>query len=169
MSKPLVVVASSLLLAALALPARAGSAELNCPDLNALADAGITRYDREATVAELGRHLQALAERGLGADEKLQVELLDLDQAGTMRIVGGGREVRVVRGMADWPRISLSYTLTRGSEVLRSGSEQLSDVDFTGGMRGFGPDADRPLYYEKRMLAAWFETRFGSERAAAAH
>jgi len=166
MHDPLAALASSILLAALALPAQAGSAELTCPDLNALSDAGTTQYDREKNIAQLGSYLNGLAGNGLGSDDKLKVELLELDLAGTMRIGSGGRETRVVRGLADWPRISVRYTLLHGSEVLSKGEDLLSDPNFTATMRSYGGDADRPLYYEKRMLADWFRSRFGSPQAA---
>jgi hypothetical protein len=151
----------SLLLAGLA---QAGTLEFSSADVDGFSDAGRGRVEREAHVQELARHLQRLAAQGLPANQALKVELLDVDLAGTVRPSSRtGQELRIVRGGADWPKLSLRYTLSRDGQVLRSGEDSLSDLNYS--QRGGFGSGSQSLQSEKRLLADWFDSRFGSRHA----
>jgi hypothetical protein len=101
----------------------------------------------------------------LPAGHHLKVEVLDVDLAGTLRQSPRGASVRVLRAGADWPRIHLRYTLESGGKAAASGDEWVADMDYARGVSGFRDSL--PLYYEKRMLDAWFKARFGKGTVAA--
>ena len=160
---------STLLLACLA--ATAASAALAKPvDVSfvnppGFSDAGSTAWERDANLLALAKHLQALGARHLSADQVLKVEVLDVDLAGSIRPwPRAGRDLRVVKGGADWPRITLRYSLEGGSKPGLSGEESLADLNYT---RGFtGQRATRPLHYEEHMLDVWFKARILERRVA---
>lgn len=141
--------------AASAAAASAGTVEVSFVNPTSYIDAGKTQWDEKANLEALGKHLEALGQR-LPADQALKIEVLDVDLAGTVK---PGSEVRVVRGRADYPRIHLRYTL-RGAGVQRSGDEWVKDLDYARGPRGV--QGSESLYFEKRMLDAWFKARFGA-------
>ena len=77
--------------------------------------------------------------RGLPAGDTLTIEVLDIDLAIT------------------WPRIKLRYALTRGDQVLSSGEDQVTNLNYLmESNRYFSGDR---LRYEKSMLDAWFDQR----------
>ena len=163
----LVMLASLAVLAALAAsgPARAGSAEVRFVQPETYRDAnpqhrGPDSEAQAAVQAELQRHLERLAQQRLGADERLAVQVLDIDLAGEIEPWrrAGGQDLRIVRDIT-MPRMTLSFTLTRGSDVLASAAqERVTDLNF---LRGFNRySSSDPLRYEKAMLDQWFEARF---------
>jgi hypothetical protein len=118
------------------------------------ADAGISPRDRQATLATLSAHLKRVAERRLPADEALEVELLDVDLAGTVRPSRRtGTDLRGVRGSADWPRLTLRYSLSKDGRVLRSGTESIADMNYSGRLGNYL--SGDPLRYEKQLLDDW--------------
>ena len=127
------------------------------------ADAGNSSADREAKLAALGAHLAALGQRLLPADMTLEVEILDVDLAGALRATRRG-DRRIVRGGADWPRMTLRYKLAEGGAIQETGSEEVGDLTYT--THGLSLSTD-PLRYEKRMLDDWFRTRFAARLVAA--
>jgi hypothetical protein len=151
------LVASLLVCAAGA--ASAGTVDVQLINPARFSDAGNAVWEEQDNAQALARHLQALGQKWLPADHQLKVELLDVDLAGTVR--HGGREpVRVARGGADFPRLHLRYTLQAPGQPTVSGEEHLADLDYTRrpGQRG----ASEVLFYEKRMLEAWFRQRFAA-------
>ncbi|MDH5540700.1 MAG: DUF3016 domain-containing protein [Rhizobacter sp.] len=145
--------------------ASAGSVTVTPVNAGNFADAGRTPWERDATVAALTRHLQALGARHLPADQVLKVELLDVDLAGTLHhSATAGRELRILRGSADVPRFHLRYTLESAGQPPQSGEESLSDLDYGhGSIRRLD---SQPLQYEKQLLDRWFKARFVERRAA---
>lgn len=143
-------------LAAGLLPAAqaAGTVEVTWLHPEQYADAGRSVIDRERTLQALGEHLQQLG-RKLPDGQTLRLEVLDLNLAGEIE-PWGWHEMRVLRGRADWPRISVRYTLLADGQSLRSGQADLADMAYTLGDRGgaYG--------YEKRLLDDWFKTRFAA-------
>ena len=119
--------------------------------------------DRAEVERDIEQHLQRLGARVLPQGDSLRVEVLDVDLAGHFEPLRlhGGTDVRIVRDIT-WPRIRLRYTLTRGDQVVGSGEERLSDMNFLATPNRYSPD-DR-LRYEKAMLDRWFESRFGRNR-----
>lgn len=141
----------------------AGAVEVRYDASRLHSDAGGTSTERERSLAALAEHLRALGARQLPADRRLEVELIDLDRAGTVRITRRPLgEVRVVDGRADGPHIELRYTLSDASGTLISGKESLFDVNLPrlGALRD--ANAGDPLRQEKTLLDHWFEARFGT-------
>ncbi len=145
--------------------AHAGSVTVSFVNAPGFSDAGSTRWDDGDDLRALARHLQALGLRYLPADQALKVEMLDVDLAGTVRPSHrAGRDLRVVTGGADWPRIKLRYTLEASGKPLLSGEESVADMNYSHGLAGErGSD---PLHFEKNMLDGWFKARFVARRAA---
>lgn len=155
--------AVTLAAASVSLPVRAGSVEVRYDSRATHSDAGSTPAEREKNLAALAGVLRELGQRRLPAAQTLEVELLDLDLTGTVRLsrhpVG---EVRVVTGRADGPRIRLRYALGDGGRTLASGEETLYEAalprlgdarDSTGG---------DPLRHERTLLDHWFAKRFAA-------
>lgn len=144
-------------LAATLVPARAGTVDVRFDPAAAWTDAGETAREREATLAALSATLRALGSRLPGAQQELQVTLLDVDRAGSVRPTAFGRQaVRVLRHGADGPHIRLQYVLLDQGRELRRGDETLGDLDY-GHRAG---RADAVLAPEQRLLADWFQQRF---------
>lgn len=155
--------ALTLAAATFALPVRAGTVEVRYDSRHAHSDAGSTPAERERNLAAVAAVLRELGQRRLPAAQTLEVEVLDLDLTGTLRLsrhpVG---ELRVVTGRADGPRIQLRYTLREGGNTLAGGEETLYDAalprlgearDSTGGDR---------LRHEGTLLDHWFAQRFAA-------
>lgn len=135
--------------------AQAGTIEVSHDPATRWSDAGETAREREANLAELAAGLRAQAPR-LPADQVLRVTLQDVDLAGTVRPgARTGQPLRVLRGGADWPRITLQYVLLQGDRELRRGDEQLADMNYSW-RTGV---SSAPLAHEQRLLADWFEQR----------
>ena len=139
--------------------AAAGTVSVSFANAAGFADAGATPWDKGANQRALAGHLQVLGQRHLSTDQLLRVEMLDLDLAGTTRLLRhAGHDLRIVRGKADVPRISLRYTLEEGGQLLRSGEDSLTDLNYGRGL-SHASGAD-PLRHEKQMLDEWFKLRF---------
>lgn len=152
---------ASLVLSAAA-PAHAAGVKVSFVDAERYSDAGDSPADRELRLAALASHLSGLGQRLLPADMTLEVEVLEVDLAGSVQPTRRG-ELRVVRGGADWPRLTLRYRLVKDGQVQVADTERIADMSYT--MHGFSLSSD-PLRYEKRMLDDWFRTRFTDRLAA---
>lgn len=142
--------------------AGAGSVQVEFVQPARYADIGDTPSETAHNLRELERYLQSLGGRYLPANARLKIEMLDVDLAGAMRPAAGPAQVRVITGSADYPRMRLRYTFTAdGAE--RRGDERLADLDYTRGLANRGDS--HALFYEKRMLHAWFKARFVAGRA----
>ena len=130
----------------------AGRVELSFQEPEKFADIGRSAADRDRTLSGLRAHYERYAAR-LPDGRTLTVEITNVDLAGEIRPTGRGDELRVLRGEADWPRITLSYTLSENGRPPATGSERLSDMAYmlSGGSRDAGE-----LYCERRMLDRWF-------------
>jgi hypothetical protein len=124
-------------------------------------DAGNTAAQRGRLEA-LAEHLRTLGAQRLPAGQRLEVELIDLDLTGTVRIARHALgEVRVVNGRAGAYRARL-HARDAGGAALASGRETLYDA----GLPRLGELRDAsggdPLRHEKTLLDHWFEARFGA-------
>jgi hypothetical protein len=146
------------------LPAGAGDVEVRFVDPDKFADIGRSNRERERTMKTLADYLQALG-RELPADQKLRIEVKDIDLAGNIEPFGWHRfdEVRVLRGRADWPHMHLSYTLQAEGRTLKAGDAQLADLSYLYSLRGRERSVDE-LSYEKRMVRRWFDETFAAAR-----
>ncbi|WP_343731818.1 DUF3016 domain-containing protein [Duganella sp.] len=109
--------------------------------------------ERERTLQQFNEYFKTL-DKKLPAGQQLKVEVLDIDLAGRLYPRRGGDEIRIMNGGADWPHVHLKYTLEQNGQVLRSGDEQLSNMNYQNRFGGYF-DSD-PLRYEKQMLDDWF-------------
>lgn len=111
-------------------------------------------YDRERTLKDFSDYFATL-DKKLPPGQTLKIEVLDIDLAGRLYPRRSGDDIRVMTGGADWPRVHLRYTLEENGQVLRSGEEQLSNMNYQWSRTGYF-DND-PMRYEKQMLDDWFK------------
>lgn len=157
--------ASRIVLVTLALAggsAFAGTAEVRFIHPEKFADLGTYRSDDQANMDTLAHYFQQLAKQ-LPPDQVLKVDVLDVDLAGEPRDIRNGR-IRIARDVS-FPVIQLHYTLESGGQVLRSGQERITDLNYRHHIREAGYSTTS-LYYEKHMLADWFRREFATDRQA---
>lgn len=136
----------------------AGAAKVTFDHPERYADVGTGALERERATSSLAGWLRTLAQR-LPDGQTLEVEIADIDLAGTVEPTARGQEVRIVRGGADWPRIALRYRLVdAGGRTLKGGEARLSNMDYLA-EAATARDAGE-LAHEKRLLQAWFEQTF---------
>lgn len=145
-------------------PALAGSVAVSLDHPENFSDARDNLRTREDVGHAIGEHLKALGQRYLPAEQALEVTLLDVDLAGEMKPqLRIGQDIRVLRGRADWPRVSLRYTLRSGDKVVAQRDEVVSDMNYMTHQYS-ATNRDDALYFEKRMLTEWFRDRFAPDR-----
>ncbi len=130
----------------------AGLVEVQWSGSASYRDAGRSAADRERVMQTLGAHFRQLG-RLLPSGQTLKLEVTDLDLAGEIEAVAW-HQLRVLRGRADWPQLSLRYTLSAGGSTLKSGEARLSDMNYLSSAR------QDDLGYEKRMVEQWFRAEF---------
>ena len=97
-------------------------------------------------------HLDELASK-LPAGQELKVESLDIDLAGDVFPRVSVRDIRVMKGRADWPRMHLRYTIEQDGKVLRSGDREIADPNYLMDSSTYNNE----LYsHEKKLLDDWF-------------
>jgi hypothetical protein len=122
--------------------------------------------DREHIYKELTEYFEQLGTK-LPAGTDWNVEVLDLDMAGRIHPnFRGGEDIRILRGGADWPRMHVRYSLTRGGAVIAEGDDQVSDMSYLQHARraNFG---NQTLPYEKQMIDDWFKAKILDGKLAA--
>lgn len=100
----------------------------------------------------LREHIDELASK-LPAGQELKVEFLDIDLAGDVFPRVPVRDIRVMKGMADWPRVHLRYSIEQDGKVLRSGERELADPNYLMGSSSFRNEI---YVHEKKLLDDWF-------------
>ena len=149
------------LLAGVAFPAAAaGTVEVAWVEPQRYLDAGRRPWEREDTLKSLGEIFKRLGSQ-LPDGQILKIEVLDVDLAGDLDPTTG-RDVRILRGRADGPRITLRYTLQQGGQILKAGEDQLTDVNYFQGTLRSTVQSDGDLAYEKRMISKWFGETFAA-------
>jgi len=111
--------------------------------------------EREELLGQLTAHFQELG-KALPPGQDLRIEVTDFDPAG--RIIPNarsGRDLRVLKGGADWPRLDLRYAIEQNGQVIKSGEAKLSDMNYQQNTIGY--NNNEPLFYEKRMIDTWFD------------
>jgi len=127
-------------------------------------DVPFSSSDRDDVLRALEQHIDKLAAK-LPAGQQLNVEVTDVDLAGqTWPSRFRGQDIRIMNGRADWPHMTLRYTLTQGDQVVRSGDETISDMTYQMHINRYG--RDDPLRYEKRMLDDWFKDKVATPAMA---
>lgn len=136
--------------------AAAGVVKVSFKPVHELSDAGRDRHDGARNVEQLTGHFKALAAR-LPDGQTLEVEVTDLDLAGEMKPTRRGSELRVLTGRADWPSLTLRWSLSDGSRTLASGDERVADMNYL--MHPLRGTAEQSLGYEIRLVDRWFDER----------
>jgi hypothetical protein len=122
-------------------------------------DVPFVTWEREDTLKTLTEHFTWLG-NSLPPGQDLRIEVLDVDLAGrAIPSARMGRDVRVLRGQADWPRIQLRYAVEQDGQVLKSGEAQLSDMNYLNHTSRYFDS--EPMRYEKSMIDDWFEKTIG--------
>lgn len=109
---------------------------------------------RDHFIKELATFIERRAADRLGAGQRLEVVITDVDMAGEFEPWrrSGGYDVRIVKDLYP-PRIDLSFRLLGADgEVLAEGNRKLRDLGFM--YTGRPMDSD-PLRHEKRLLDRW--------------
>jgi hypothetical protein len=110
--------------------------------------------DRREVLGQLEDHFKTLG-KYLPAGQDLNIEVLDVDLAGRdIPSFRAGRDIRVINGRADWPRMQIRYSLQQGGQVVKSGEAQLQDMNYQFGANHYFDS--EPLRYEKQMIDDWF-------------
>ncbi len=141
----------------LALGAGAASAgvTVNYVESDKFADLPFAPWERKEVLDDLAAFFAELG-KDLPPGQDLAVDITDIDLAGREYPNSrGGRELRILKGGADWPTMNLRYTLSANGQVLTSGTEKLTDMNYLNRMNRMS-DGDR-LRYEKRMIEDWFK------------
>ncbi|HEY1042456.1 MAG TPA: DUF3016 domain-containing protein [Telluria sp.] len=148
--------------ALVSLGAMAGQAVVTFTHPENYSDFPVYDADRDDLLKEMADHFIKQAAR-LPASQELKVEVLDINLAGDVRPgFRFRRDIRILRGRADWPTMVVRYTLRDNGQVVRSGEEQLSDMAYLQHGNRYYPDD--PLRYEKSMVDGWMSKRFGLPR-----
>jgi hypothetical protein len=119
------------------------------------ADLPFASWEREDVLKDLTGHFTKLGQ-ALPPGQDLTIEVLDIDLAGrTHPGRSAGRDIRILRGGADWPHMHLRYSLESNGTVIKQGDDQLSDMMYLNHISHY-TDGDT-LRYEKQMIDDWFE------------
>ncbi len=145
--------------AAATLPARAAATvEVNFVEPENFADIGFNTVDRERVLRDLGDFMKQMGEQRLADGQTLRINVTDINLAGELKFTPRG-DLRVMKGRADWPEISLRYTLTAGTQTLKSGEVKVYDMAYLQSLRT--SESESAQGHEKRMLRRWFDETFG--------
>jgi hypothetical protein len=114
--------------------------------------------DRDQVLKDLSAHFAKLGQK-LPAGQDLIITVKDIDLAGreepTRRRID---DIRILRGGADWPSMQLHYDLEQNGQVIKSGDDRLSNMNYLDRLNRYG-NTDY-LRFEKQMLDEWFSDRF---------
>jgi len=147
----------------LAAGAASAGVTVNYIESDKFADLPFAPWERKQVLEELSTYFTKLGEK-LPAGQDLVIEVTDIDLAGReYPNVSNGRDLRILKGTADWPIINLRYSLTQNGQVLKGGDARLADMNY---MQRIGRFSDNDsLRAEKRMIDEWFDaTIIGKKR-----
>ncbi|MDC8785935.1 DUF3016 domain-containing protein [Roseateles koreensis] len=123
-------------------------------------DINFSAGDREQALRGLQSIIRELGEHHLPGYD-LVIDVNNVDLAGEVRPVGRNMDMVRVMSNVTSPAIDLSYVLSAGGKVLRSGQANLRDMNYMDGIGRI--DSSESLRYEKKMLDDWFAREFKSE------
>lgn len=152
-------IAAALMLAA-AGAASAGSVKVSYQEPDKFIDVPYWEQDRAQMMKELTAHFEHLGKQ-LPANQQLNITVTEIDLAGRVEPRRNTlRDIRILRGGADWPTMQLKYALEEGGKVIASGDSSLNNMDYMHGINRYR--SSDLLRYEKPMLDNWFKTTFGA-------
>lgn len=141
----------------LALGAGAASADVSVvyDHPEKFSDLPFATWERDEVLGQITDHFRELG-KALPQGQDLRIEVTDFDPAGRLiPNARAGRDLRVMTGSADWPRMELRYAVEQNGQVIKSGEAKLADMNYQQGSLFISDN--EPLRYEKRMIDAWFE------------
>lgn len=118
-------------------------------------DLPFATWERDEMLGQITDHFKKLG-ANLPPGQDLRVEITDFDPAG--RLIPSarlGRDLRVLTGRADWPRMELNYAVEQNGQVIKSGQAQLQDMNYQQTFNHYFDS--EPLRYEKQMIDDWFD------------
>lgn len=137
----------------------AGTVQCTFVNPEKFADVRDRTYSAEQNLKSLEQIVQSVAAAYVADGQTLKVEILDVDLAGEVRPGVRAYDVRVMRGRADWPRITLRWSLEGAGQAPKSGEAVVQDMAY---LQRIPPtQSDTALVYERRMLEQWFKAEFG--------
>ncbi|MBQ5940716.1 MULTISPECIES: DUF3016 domain-containing protein [unclassified Massilia] len=148
----------------LALSAGAASAGVTVKYIepDKFSDLPFAPWEREEVLKDLSEHFTELG-KALPPGQDLLLEVTDIDMAGREYPSSrAARDLRILRGMADWPVVKLRYTLSENGQVLKTGDAKIADMNYLQRINRWS-DGDR-LRYEKRMIDEWFAKNIAPKR-----
>ncbi|MCE9685863.1 DUF3016 domain-containing protein [Shewanella sp. AS16] len=113
-----------------------------------------SRYERQL-FETLTHNLNKEASKLLKPGQQLRMTVTNLDLAGDMRPTFGAtpNDIRVVKPVYP-PRMSFSYQILEGEQVIMAGDEKLTDLGFMDSMPHI---SNKPYMYETKMLNDWLD------------
>ena len=87
-----------------------GGVTVNFVEPEKFTDMPFNSYDKQRVMEDLKKHFDKLAS-GLSAGQDLKIDVLDIDLAGRIEPNRTTQDLRILRGHADWPAITLRYNL----------------------------------------------------------
>jgi hypothetical protein len=139
----------------------AGTVQINFVQPERFADVRDRNFTSAQNLAALERVLIETAGSYVPDGSTLKIDVLDVDLAGEVRPGSRAWNVRVLRGRADWPRITLRWALDGAAP--KSGNAVVQDMAYL--QRIQPPMSDGALAYERRMLDEYFRGTFGKPSA----
>lgn len=118
-------------------------------------DLPFSESDRNEVLDQVTDHFKELG-KNLPAGQDLNIVVTDFDPAG--RLIPNfraGRDIRVLHGSADWPRMDLHYSVVQNGQEIKSGDAKLADMNYQQTFNQYFDD--EPLRYEKQMIDDWFD------------
>lgn len=115
-------------------------------------------------VEQLAAHLRQRAQPRLGAGERLEVTLTDIDRAGEYEPWQGPQlhDTLFIRDLYP-PRITLTFKrIAADGTTLAEGERKLSDPGFLMSSSTAGPSGD-PLRFEKSLIDRWLQRELPSQ------
>jgi hypothetical protein len=155
------ITVTALLTLAAAAASAAGTVNVTFVEPEKYYDAGNSKHEEPENLKILEQFLQQLGTRYLADGQVLTISVLDVDLAGYMKPTRRGEMIRIARGGADWPRITVRYELVANGQTLKKGDEAIADLNYARHGQSY---ANRdPLRHEKQMLEGWFRMQFTSD------
>ncbi len=117
---------------------------------------------RKATLAAFRTYFQKLGERFLAPGQTLTIDVLDIDLAGEYEPWRTNfSDIRIMRDTTP-PSFRLRYVLTERGKRMRSGEENLMDINYQ--MNASARLSGGRYAYEKALLDDWFRRNFADRR-----
>ncbi len=111
----------------------------------------------ESLFATLRQHLQTLGQKYLGDAQRLEIEVTDLDLAGSIEYPPQTQPLRVLRDVTG-PRITLRWRLAAPGTSTALQEVTLRDTAYLSRINHYA-EGD-PLRYEKLLLETWLRSAF---------